>query len=84
MEQAQKLLDSYEMQPHPEGGYYKETERTELMSNCNYMLVDNQRTGWRRITYDELVVYCQGEGLEIDICNLSQTEITTHKLGHDT
>jgi predicted cupin superfamily sugar epimerase len=28
MELAQKLSDQYAMQPHPEGGYYAETEST--------------------------------------------------------
>jgi predicted cupin superfamily sugar epimerase len=45
------------------------------------MLTTGQQNLWRRLKYDEVYVYCDGDGLEVEICDQSQTEICTYKLG---
>lgn len=45
------------------------------------MLMTNQWNLWRRLKFDEVYVYCDGDGLEVEICDQIQTEICTHRLG---
>jgi predicted cupin superfamily sugar epimerase len=45
------------------------------------MLITGEMTLWRRLKFDELVVFCEGDGITVEICNQSQTEISVHRIG---
>jgi uncharacterized protein len=70
------LIQTLQLQPHPEGGFYRETYRSgQLMtvngSNRNvstaiYFLLENKnRSRFHRIKSDELWFFHQGQPLEI-------------------
>ena len=74
---SQKLVDILKLEPHPEGGYYKETYRCEEtvtlengdvrnISTAIYYLLENEnKSSFHRIKSDELWFFHQGEPLEI-------------------
>src|SRR5436190_11647405 len=74
---AQDLIRNLQLQPHPEGGYYKETYRAsktvavgpEKVRNVStaifYLLENADKSVLHRIQSDELWFFHQGEPLEI-------------------
>ena len=76
--QAQDYITTLQMLPHPEGGYYKETYRSELQiqaegfdgprSMCTsiyFLLSKGQTSALHRIKSDEIWYYHDGDCLEI-------------------
>jgi len=74
--QASYLIKKLKLEPHPEGGYYKETYRCEQeipvrskqrnVSTAIYFLLENDnKSHFHKIKSDELWFYHQGETLEI-------------------
>jgi uncharacterized protein len=60
--EAQKLIDELGLQAHPEGGYFRETYRSEfqlgkqdrqLMTSIYFLLTDTNVSHFHRITADE-------------------------------
>jgi len=74
---AQDLIRELQLQPHPEGGYFKETYRSketlgisgEKVRNIStaiyYLLEEQDFSGFHRIQSDELWFFHQGQPLEI-------------------
>lgn len=70
-------IEKLNLLPHPEGGYYKETYRSELVVSTHgyekrnvstaiyFLLEDNDRSKFHRIKSDELWFFHQGKPLEI-------------------
>ena len=92
MTNAATYIQDLNLQPHPEGGYYKETYRAETVvdiasfngtrnvSTAIYFLLEgNNKSHFHKIKSDELWFYHDGASLEIFI--LSKTEITLIRLG---
>lgn len=63
----EELIEKFNLEPHPEGGYYKETYRASLKSKYNnfngernvstgiyYMLTKGSKSGLHRIKSDEM------------------------------
>jgi uncharacterized protein len=77
MKSAQHIISTLAMLPHPEGGYYKETYRSkETCVNANnaqrnlgtaiyYLLENNDKSHFHRLSSDELWFFHQGQPLEI-------------------
>ncbi len=91
--EAKKLIDTLELQPHPEGGFYKEVHRSrdEVLSlNTNdkrnactsifYLLTSNDYSAWHRLKSDEIWHFYQGSPLNIYVLNKNEIEI--RKLGN--
>ena len=85
---AQELISILDLQPHPEGGYYKETYRAaQIINDRNvstaifYLLEDKDRSHFHRIKSDELWFYHSGEPLELLM--IQNDQITTIILGND-
>lgn len=75
---AQDWIDRLGLQPHPEGGWYKETYRasfqvtpqgetaaTDAVTSIYYLLRDEERSAWHRIAYPELWYFHDGVVLEL-------------------
>lgn len=90
---AQDLIRALQLQPHPEGGYYRETYRAaqqlltadqqlRSVSTAIYYLLENQdKSHFHRIQSDELWFFHQGQPLEI--VYLDGDEARRIQLGHD-
>lgn len=80
-------VKKYNLQPHPEGGYYKETYRGKDDIGTNiYYLLGNIKIGhfsaWHRLTdRDEIWHYHYGVALNLYIIS-HDGKLITHKLGH--
>jgi hypothetical protein len=90
---AQEVIDKLKLTPHPEGGFYKETYRSdytivnERKENRNvstaiyYLLEDEDKSLFHRIQSDELWFFHLGQPLEIIL--IRYEHLTTIILGND-
>jgi predicted cupin superfamily sugar epimerase len=74
---SKDLIQQLLLQPHPEGGFYKETYRSDQMitlpggkvrnvsTAIYYLLEDDNKSAFHRIQADELWFFHQGQTLEI-------------------
>ena len=80
MKTAEQWIDELELQPHPEGGFYREIYRSALASTppefsgernaCThiyYLLTGDDRSRFHRIKSDELWHFYTGSALEVSI-----------------
>jgi predicted cupin superfamily sugar epimerase len=89
-----ELIRRFDLQPHPEGGYFRETYRaasrvtreggdeTRAASTAIYFLLcDGAHSAWHRIRSDELWHFYAGDPVEIHVLD-AKGELTTHRLGN--
>ncbi|WP_427313120.1 cupin domain-containing protein [Cupriavidus sp. H39] len=88
---ARQLILALELQPHPEGGYYRETYRStervacqdgrtrEACTAIHYMLCGNDYSAWHRIRSDELWHYHVGS--PVDVHRIVNGTLVTQRLG---
>ena len=77
MSEAKKIVDFYKMESHPEGGWYKETYRSNtktsidnlgqrnLMTSIYFLLESHQTSNFHKIKSDELWFYHSGSPLTV-------------------
>lgn len=94
MMSKENLIVQYGLQVHPEGGFYKETYRSaEKISLGNgkirnastaifYMLSDNDRSHFHKISSDEMWFYHEGEPLNIFVLH-ADGSLVTERLGRN-
>lgn len=88
---ARDLIRALQLQPHPEGGYYRETYRCidtlttgdgkkrNTSTAIFFLLEGRDRSAFHRISSDELWFFHQGQSIQIDILNGERTIL----LGND-
>ncbi len=88
-----QLVRDFRLQPHPEGGFYRETYRatqgvqnasgqTRSASTCIYYLLEGRAySAWHRIACDEIWHFYSGTSLKIHVLDDSRG-LTTHTLGN--
>jgi len=89
------LIRTFDLKPHPEGGFFRETYRSaERVSRDGglvetrsastaiyYLLCDGAHSAWHRIQSDEVWHFYAGEPLNVHV--LDETgALVTHKLGN--
>lgn len=75
---AQQLIDKLGLQPHPEGGYFREVYRSELqvhsdavgglraaVTDIYFLLPAGQVSRWHRVAHDELWNFYEGAPLAL-------------------
>lgn len=71
---ALELIDKLGLQPHPEGGYYKETYRSSatigskgraMMTSIYFLLTSENCSRFHRIQSDETWYFHEGDALQI-------------------
>jgi predicted cupin superfamily sugar epimerase len=88
------LIRRFELVPHPEGGYYRETYRaaqTVHRAGANeprsastaiyYMLCDGAHSAWHRLKSDEAWHFYAGAPLLVHVLDRAG-KLTTHRLGN--
>jgi predicted cupin superfamily sugar epimerase len=48
---AEELIQRLSLQPHPEGGYFRETFRDEASTSIYFLLLRGERSHWHRVTH---------------------------------
>ncbi len=75
---AQQLIEQLQLQPHPEGGFYREVYRSELqvhsdaadalragLTDIYFLLPAGQVSRWHRVAHDELWNFYAGAPLNL-------------------
>jgi predicted cupin superfamily sugar epimerase len=89
------LIEKFGLQPHPEGGFFRETFRgaarvlreTSLEENRSastaiyYMLCDGAHSAWHRIKSDEVWHFYAGAPINIHVIDTAG-RLHTHRLGN--
>jgi predicted cupin superfamily sugar epimerase len=57
------LIETHALLPHPEGGYYKETYRSEFSTGIFYLLSAGEKSSLHRIKSDEMWHFYSGDAL---------------------
>ena len=90
---AQAIIDKLKLIPHPEGGLYNETYRSDytivndrqenrhVCTAIYYLLKDKGKSLFHRIRSDELWLFHLGQALEIIL--IQNKQLTTVILGND-
>lgn len=77
-ERAEQLIELLHLQPHPEGGYFKETYRSEMkvrspqsgnhrsaVTDIYFLLIEGQKSRLHRVLHDELWHFFEGAPLKL-------------------
>lgn len=90
-----QLIQRFSLQPHPEGGYYRETHRDAVRVSREgagnpathaastaiyYLLCDSAYSAWHRIRSDEVWHFYAGCPLNVHVLE-QDGSLTTHRLG---
>ncbi|MDR5856703.1 cupin domain-containing protein [Caballeronia sp. LZ062] len=91
---AQALVARLDLQPHPEGGYFRETYRANqrvtrdsendprsASTAIYYLLCDGAHSAWHRIRSDEVWHFHAGDPLFVHVLDANGA-LTTHTLGN--
>ena len=92
---AQNWVEKLQLQPHPEGGYFKETYRSSVSNNFDgfegirnvstgiyFLLTKNNFSAFHRIKSDEMWHFYAGDALEIFVIDRNG-KLEIIKLGTD-
>ena len=64
-EYINNIVENYELAPHPEGGFFRETYRSEFSTGIFYLLVQDQKSSLHRIKSDEMWHFYAGDAIAI-------------------
>ena len=65
MKIIQELIQTHGLIPHPEGGFFKETYRSEFSTGIFYLLPQGQKSSFHRIKSDEMWHFYGGDSLTV-------------------
>lgn len=91
---ARELIDTLKLLPHPEGGFYREIFRSQLvvaprdgrtdrsaLTSIYFLLAAGMTSAWHRVLSDEVWHWYEGEPLELLVAPGDVGSVTTHRLG---
>jgi len=91
---AQELIHQLKLEPHPEGGFYREIWRSGIrvkpsdtrtdrsaITTIYFLLVKGQASRWHRVSSDEVWHFYEGEGLELWVADPMFEKIEKRRLG---
>jgi len=88
--EAADIIRLLELQPHPEGGHYRQTFRDAHVSGGRpastaiyFLLARGERSHWHRVDAAEAWHYYAGAPLTLDIAETDQSPIRRLRLGAD-
>jgi len=79
MDDTDQIIDRLDLTPHPEGGYYRETYRSELNVSVSndakrsagtgiyFLLTEGVLSDWHRVRWDELWHFYAGDTLVLEV-----------------
>ena len=87
MSNARQLIAAHGLQPHPEGGWYRETFRASeedgraTSTMIHFLLEADQHSHWHRVDADELWLWHAGDPLALRIAEDEDAAVETLVLG---
>ena len=78
MNDPDKLIKKLKMISHPEGGYFSESfrDKNNNVSLIYYLLKQDQKSHWHRLTKNEILHFYDGSSLNVHISKDSKTSYT--------
>ncbi|MFW5634766.1 MAG: cupin domain-containing protein [Erythrobacter sp.] len=90
---AAALIEQLRLQPHPEGGWYRETWRAGTQPGTGgeraagtailFLLRAGESSHWHRVDAEELWIWQAGDPLELRLAEGDYAEVTSLRLGAD-
>ncbi len=88
---TEELICKFHLEPHPEGGYYREIYRSPLMVQVNgeercastsiyFLLIESAFSAFHRLRWDEIWHFYEGSGLRL-YCLSSGGELCIQDMG---
>ena len=88
--QARALIERLQLQPHPEGGWYRETWRAQAAAGeragataIHFLLEEGQRSHWHRVDAAEIWLWHAGSPLLLSRAAGDAGPVETVRLGGD-
>ncbi len=91
---ARELIETLDLAPHPEGGFYREIYRSPLkvrsgddrpersaLTNIHFLLPAGTYSRWHRVRSDEVWHWYEGESLELLIAPPDAARVERWRLG---
>jgi uncharacterized protein len=85
---AEELIDTLDLKPHPEGGWYRETWRAEAgegrraaASAVLYVIQPGQRSHWNRVDAHEIWLWHAGDPVDVSIAAGDEAAVRAVRLG---
>lgn len=91
MQTARTLIETLDLKPHPEGGWYRESYRSQSLDADGrsvgtailFLLDAGQSSHWHRVDADELWLWHAGSPLDLMIADAQDANPVTIALGGD-
>ena len=83
MNDSEKIIKILKMNPHPEGGHFVESYRDDNISVIYYLLKNNEKSHWHKLTKNEILHFYKGDPLLVHISKDGKTT-ETKVLGKST
>ncbi|MBB3860217.1 hypothetical protein GGQ88_001483 [Novosphingobium hassiacum] len=94
MPSARTLIETLDLTPHPEGGWFRETWRAPAIDGERptstailFLLADGERSHWHSVDADEIWIWQDGDPLTLRIAPTGETAPTSLSLssraGHE-
>ena len=90
MSDAQALIEALDLQPHPEGGWYRETWRADALAGDRaaatailFLLEAGRRSHWHRVDATELWLFHAGSALRLETAAGEEGPVSRARLGID-
>lgn len=87
---ARALIEALALEPHPEGGWYRETWRAPSAEGergaataVYFLLEQGQRSHWHRVDAAEVWLWHAGSALEMSLSPTDEGPVRRHVLGTD-
>lgn len=93
MDDIEQIIDRLDLSPHPEGGYYRETYKSEQQvklldgvdrsagTGIYFLLTEDVLSNWHRVRWDELWHFYAGDTLILEVVDWDG-ELKKLKLGN--
>jgi predicted cupin superfamily sugar epimerase len=91
---ARALIDALALEPHPEGGFYRQLHRSDQvvmpadgrgnrpsLTTIYFLLPESAFSKWHRVASDEVWHHYEGAPLELFDLTADLSRLTTHRLG---
>ena len=90
MTDAHALIEALDLQPHPEGGWYRETWRADAVGGDRatatailFLLDAGERSHWHKVDATELWLFHSGSALQLRVAASDAGPVETVRLGPD-
>ena len=90
MTEVERLIEALRLEPHPEGGWYRETWRADAPPGTRasatailFLLEQGQRSHWHQVDADELWLFHAGSPLRLETSATDEGPVGAVRIGGD-